>query len=345
MNYKLRPLRLPDDYEGIANLLNQYGSEPTTAVKLRDDDAKLYEVGHTWMDDNGLLAGYDRERQVAVTEEGKIVGYLWTWRAPWTEPGYLCNTLVVDRSHRKQGIGGLLLRHTVEWGKKIGATKLVTEVWDDDPDALQFAVSRGFEVERHAFQSVLDIGDHHKPVDSDVILKLEHEGIRLITLADAPGEESERKLYALYQETLVDIPGYMGEVPQIEEWKQWYLKVEGFAPEQVIIAAAGDRYVGVTNVLHNPQSNGMYHEYTGVSRNYRGKKIALALKIKAIELAHNRKADYIRTDNDSLNEPILAINRHLGYVPLRGSYRIIASLHDVLEHLEAASSAAVPKHN
>ncbi len=81
------------------------------------------------------------------------------------------------------------------------------------------------------------------------------------------------------------------------------------------------------------QTNGMYHEYTGVSRAYRGKKIALALKIKAVRLAKHGGASYLRTDNDSLNEPILKINRQLGYAPLRGSYRIIAPLDQVLAKL------------
>lgn len=333
MHIQLRPLQLPDDYEQLAELLNLIWSEPASAESLREADQKLYEVGHTWMDENGLLAGYDRERQVAVNEQGEIVGYVWSWRAPWTEPGHLCNTLVVAEAYRKRGIGQRLLRHIGEWALKIGASTLLTEVWDDHPDALQFAIRRAFVIERHSFQSSLRLNNHrglaapHKPAVPEL------EGLRFLTLADAPDEDSELKLYELYKETLVDIPGFIGGVPDLAEWRKWYLKVDGYAPERVIIAADGDKFVGVTNILHNPQTNGMYHEYTGVSRAYRGKKIALALKIKAVQLAQNSGASYLRTDNDSLNEPILKINRQLGYVPLRGSFRIIAPLDQVLTKL------------
>ncbi|MNZ90066.1 Acetyltransferase (GNAT) family protein [compost metagenome] len=128
----------------------------------------------------------------------------------------------------------------------------------------------------------------------------------------------------------------MGEVPDINEWRKWYLKVDGFAPELVLIAADGDRYVGITNLLHNAQTNGMYHEYTGVSRDYRGRGIAYALKVKGIETALQRKASYLRTDNDSTNEAILKINRKLGYLPLRGSYRVVAPIEHVLTRISPA---------
>ncbi|WP_141503594.1 GNAT family N-acetyltransferase [Paenibacillus luteus] len=329
MSITIRSLQLPDDYEQLAELLNQVWSEPTTAQSLLEADQKLYEVGHTYMDDNGLLAGYDRERKVAVTARGEIAGYAWSWRAPWTEPGYLCNTLVVKETYRTQGIGQLLLQKIGQWALQIGASTLITEAWDDQPASVRFAKNRGFVTERHAFQSMLQLNHLYEiPVMPEI------GSLRFLTLADAPGEESEHKLYELYKETLVDIPGFLGEVPEFSEWLKWYLRVDGYAPERVIIAADGDSYIGVTNVLHNQQTNGMYHEYTGVSPAYRGKKVALALKIKAIQLAISQQAAYIRTDNDSTNQPILSINRKLGYVPLRGSYRLLAPLDQVMNCLK-----------
>lgn len=83
--FTLRPLRLPEDYQPLAELLNGHWSEPTSAEQLEEDDKKLYETGHTWKDDNGLLGGYGRTRRVAVTEDGEMAGYVWTWRAPWTD--------------------------------------------------------------------------------------------------------------------------------------------------------------------------------------------------------------------------------------------------------------------
>ncbi|MBP1989904.1 GNAT family N-acetyltransferase [Paenibacillus eucommiae] len=329
-NFQLRPLHLPEDYEAISRVLNQFWSEPTTAHKLREDDEKLYEVGETWKDENGQLQGYDRERQVAINEVGEIIGFVLSWRAPWTEPGFLCNTLVVDKQYRKQGAGTLLLQHVAKWGSNLGADSLISEIWDDDIEALRFVELRGFAIERRSFQSVLEIANYDDQLGLDIIQQLQAEGIRFLTLADESGDESELKLYELYKETLVDIPGYRGDVPDITEWRKWYLNVDGYQPDLVLIAAKDEEYIGVTHLLYNSQTEGMYHEYTGVSKQYRGRKVATALKILAAQLAKKRNARYVRTDNDSLNTSILSINHRLGFKPLRGSCRIIAPIDQVL---------------
>lgn len=334
--YELRPLKVPEDYEGLAALLNTYFSEPISAERLKEDDANLYEVGHTYMDDNGLLAGYDRTRYVAVAEDDRIVGYVWSWRAPWTEPGYLNNTVVVDKNYRGQGIGGQLLRHLVRWGEALGAAKLVSEIWDDDSEARAFAERNGFAVDRHAFQSVLELETAKPEIlnETGLFERLEAEGIRIRTLAEEGAtEENEAKIYQVYLETLADIPGFMGEVPDRAEWSKWYLRVEGYAPERVLLAVdvKDGRYVAVSNIPYKEATGGMYHEYTGVCREYRGRKIAQALKIRAVQLAKRHGAAYLKTDNDSLNGAILKVNQSLGYMPLRGSYRIAGDLRQVKE--------------
>lgn len=336
MSFYIRELELPQDYAQLAELLNGLWSEPTTAERLEEDDRKLYEVGETWKNNDGLLVGYDRTRRVAVNENDDIIGYVWTWRAPWTEPGYLCMTLVVAPDAREQGIGEALLRHAYDWAEQLGASSLLSEVWDDHARALEFAHRRGFFIERHAYQSVLQLKDTAldlMEIEPEAILAC--NGLRLLTLADEPGEDTEHKLYRLATATMRDIPSFLGDVPDFTEWRKWYFQVEGFTPELVLIAADGDRFVGMTNVLHNAATNGLYHEYTGVDREYRGKKVALALKLETIRAGKRRGADYVRTDNDSMNEPILTINRKLGYIPLKGCYRIIASMEKVKEALDS----------
>ncbi|MHA7967535.1 GNAT family N-acetyltransferase [Paenibacillus sp. CAU 1782] len=335
MTFHLRELELPGDYESLAQLLNQDSPEPVTAAQLEAEDAKMYETGHTWKDEKGLLAGYDRSRRVAVTDEGDVVGYLNSWRAPWTEPGYICNTLIVDTGHRNQGIGSLLLAHALEWGQGIGASALLTVLWDNQPDYLRFAENRGFVIERHTFQSVLTLDAGQTSLHPGPEELLAPSGLVIKTIAELADEASLQKLFQLSIGTMPDIPGYLGTVPDYDSWRKWYLEVSGFTPELVLIAVDGDRFAGYTNVIFNEDTNGLYHEYTTVHKDYRGKKIAQALKLKAIELGIERKAAYIRTDNDSLNEPILSINRKLGYLPEHGHYRILAPIEAVIQKTTA----------
>lgn len=328
MEFKIRQLQLPGDYEAIAGLLNTYWSEPVDAARLEEDDTKMFVTGHTYKDENGQLAGYDRLRLVAEQEDGSLAGYLWIWRAPWTEAGTLNHTLVVEPGRRGSGIGKALYAEATGWARQLGADLLKTEVWDHDESSLRFANNLGYTLERHLYQSVLTLDNSaDDPLfGAEVPGRLEGEGIRFTTLADEGVEAGEARLYELYKETLPDIPGHTGGVPELSEWRKWHLMVSGYAPEQVIIAAAGERYVGVSNVVYAGETNGMYHEYTGVSRDFRGRGVGLALKVQAIKMAKARKASYIRTDNDSTNAPILSINRKLGYVPQSGTYRMAAVL-------------------
>ena len=77
--------------------------------------------------------------------------------------------------------------------------------------------------------------------------------------------------------------------------------------------------------LH-PQTHGAYNVHTGVLRPYRGRGLGLALKLAAISYAQAQGARYLRTNNDSLNAPVLALNQRLGYQSEPGKYSLRARL-------------------
>lgn len=109
------------------------------------------------------------------------------------------------------------------------------------------------------------------------------------------------------------------------------MELPGSRPEYVLIALDGDRYVGVAHLLHQTSTESMYHEYTGVDKAYRGRGIGFALKVSAVQLAKQLKIKYLRTNNDSLNHPMLHINRDLlGYKPVPGRYKMVKKLPNAL---------------
>ncbi|GCE09357.1 hypothetical protein KDAU_66860 [Dictyobacter aurantiacus] len=69
-----------------------------------------------------------------------------------------------------------------------------------------------------------------------------------------------------------------------------------------------------------PTTNSMYNMMTGVEPEYRGRGIALALKLLVIRCARKYGVAYLRTNNDSENVPMLTVNRKLGYLPVPGKY-------------------------
>ncbi|CAG7626045.1 hypothetical protein PAESOLCIP111_02790 [Paenibacillus solanacearum] len=325
MTCNIRNVRLPDDYRAIARVLNSYLSEPTTSERLEGEDAKIPAQGKLSRDEAGRLTGFDRLKLVAEDVKGNVVGYGIAWRAPWTPAGELHHTLVVEPQVRKQGAGGLLYERMAEWAMQIGASHLNYAVKDNDPDALRFAEARGFRKARHTFESVLDLRRKGKAYAAAQAGNgpFERSGIRLDTLSEWPGEESERKLYALYCRTTPDIPGYRESNPEFREWRKWTLELPGAAPEHVLLAIAGEQWIGVANLVYHEETNSFYHEYTGVDKAFRGQGVATTLKLEAIRLARKAGARYLRTNNDAMNEPMLRINRDkLGYVPVPGLYRM-----------------------
>ena len=68
--------------------------------------------------------------------------------------------------------------------------------------------------------------------------------------------------------------------------------------------------------------------HTGVLKEYRGRKIALALKLLAIRYSRACGAALLRTDNDSQNASILAINEKLGDKPQSGYFRCVRGWSD-----------------
>ncbi|MCM3747790.1 GNAT family N-acetyltransferase [Paenibacillus pasadenensis] len=237
---------------------------------------------------------------------------------------------MVLKRERGKGIGAGLSRITRDWALQNGADTIMSEVWDDDERSLAFVRRFGFETERRSWQSVLDLASGEESAsaaDAAVIERLEDEGIRFVSLADlSPAEDALRQLHALETGTYVDIPGFTGDTMPYGDWLKWGLQVEGYAPERVIVALNDDQPIGICNVIRNDETGGMYHQYTCVAKEYRGRGIALALKLLAIRLALREGAGYLRTDNDSMNAGMLAVNRRLGYKALRGRYRVVAKL-------------------
>jgi GNAT superfamily N-acetyltransferase len=324
--FVIRWMRQPDDFVAVAPLLNMIWSEPTTANRLKEDEDKI-PPGKLHYNEVGELMGWDRPKWVAEDEHGQVVAYAIAWRAPWTEPGALIHTVVVHPESRGNGVGRALYASLHQWAVEVKASLLIDFMRETDKRSLAFAESRGYIKERHTFESVLDLASFDGGNLYDSINKAERAGIRFVTLAEEPGEANERKLYDLYKVTHPDIPGYSGSFPWFEEWKKWSIGQTGVRQEWIHIAKDGDRYIGVVTLQQNEQTQAMYHEYTGVLPEYRGRRIALALKMLGVQTARACGVPYLRTHNDSMNGPMLQINRDLiGFRAEPGNYNMVSKL-------------------
>ncbi|MFZ5827146.1 MAG: GNAT family N-acetyltransferase [Bacillota bacterium] len=316
MHFSLRPFT--GDFTALAALLNTVNTEPLTPEQL--------EANHTAFPANGL-----RSRTVAVNESGALLGYANTSWRPGAQPGRFFFTLVTAPGARRKGIGSALLADLAAWVRSQGGSILMTGVEDDDERAAQFARRHNFTVEEHQVTSALRLPQFDPSRFAGVLEQAEASGIRFVRYADLPGDEStERNVYELYKVTDLDTPGYAGtdpdDYPSFERWREGIFGDEKTLPEGLFIAVDGDRFVGMTLLQREDDEGGLYTEYTGVLREYRGRRLGLALKLLSVQFAREYGASFMTTKNEASNGPMLAINQQMGYVKTSGRYWLVKNL-------------------
>jgi GNAT superfamily N-acetyltransferase len=299
------------DFPRIAELLSGYEPEPITVEQL-------------WEWERRVSAERIRRRLVAATSDGAIVGYGYIDHEAWMRPGRFELWALVDPARRRAGIGAALYDHARQLAVAHGATSFGSETRDDDPAGLGFAERRGYRIDGHTFESTLDLTAFDYQGFAGAVEAAEATGIRFFTMADLGNtDEAKRKLYELNRRTGLDNPGAGGTFPPFEEFQQFVFGASWYRADGQILAADGERWVGIAAVAYYPERNSAYNAFTGVERDYRGRGLAQALKLLAVRFAQRLGAAHIRTNNDSQNTPMLAINRKLGYRPEPGRYRLV----------------------
>jgi mycothiol synthase len=133
------------------------------------------------------------------------------------------------------------------------------------------------------------------------------DGIEIVRWSDRP--ELVRGIHEVALEAHPDVPGsedWSGEGH--EEW------LRRQPPEHTFVALAGDEVVGFGRVSINAaRPHVVVHGMTGVKRAFRRRGIAAALKRAQITWAASAGFERLETMNELRNEPILQLNKRLGY--------------------------------
>lgn len=311
MTIALRSIDPTQDFGRIAEIISKINPEPVTAAELAEWDANRSP--------EAIL-----QHTAAVDDADYIVGFGIAMRSPWTKPGKFWMEITVDPDHRRRGIGAQLYDNALNFTRSQGAACLEGEVRDHDHTSYAWAEQRGFKTQRHIFESTLDLKTFDETPFVDAISATEQAGFRFFTLADlADTEEVRHKLYTLNRATVLDIPGAEDGFPPFEQFQKFVFDASWYRADGQVVVANGDSWAGFAALAYNQETNSMNHHMTGVDRSYRGRGLTLPLKLLAIRCARKYSADYMRTNNDSQNAPMLAVNRKLGYRPEPGFYKLV----------------------
>ncbi|HLO13182.1 MAG TPA: GNAT family N-acetyltransferase [Anaerolineales bacterium] len=308
-----RPMNLRTDAADMARLYSYTVTEPVTAESVRD-----------WLT---LREGEIRVTTLALDENCRAIGYWDVDRETYMEPGHFYIKVIVAPEERGRGLGTQMYEEALRVAREHEATHLESRVRETDLAALKFAETRGFKIEHHSFNSTLDLTEFDEHRFDDLMRRLDAEGCRFFSLAEAGvTEENKHRLYEVNRLSGVDNPGNDGIFPDFYAFSKNVFEASWFRADTQILAAQADHWVGLSAIGIYPAENYAYNAFTGVLREYRGRGLAQALKLQTILLAKKTGVRYVRTNNDSKNIPMLAVNRKLGYEPEPGNYDLLCVL-------------------
>ncbi len=220
----------------------------------------------------------------------------------------------VSPAHQRRGYGSRLVENVQHELTKQASLNIEVHARENEPAGLAFMEKHGYPRIANTFESVLDVATF------DInAFEAKQLGLRTFSFAEtAMSEAEERKLWDLNSETSRDEPKNDANFrPTFDEFKGSVIGASWFDPAGQFFAADGNEWVGMSasgRVFGKEFSN----LFTGVRRSHRGRGIAFALKLRATEWAKESGAVTIRTNNDSRNAAMLAVNSKLGYVAEAG---------------------------
>ena len=224
-------------------------------------------------------------------------------------------------NQRNQGVGQNLLKHLLTQLEdyQVVTVRAVTRL--DWTHSISFLEKSGFTEEYRAWESRLDV----QGFDVSPYLRLEEQlkrdGIELKSYADLIGTpDLAHELWRLEMDASRDMPDPEPFTETgFERFETRALKNPDFVPEAYLVAVktGSDQkleFLSESTLWWSEGKPDAWNGATGTRREWRGKKLALALKVKNILWAKQMGITQIKTFNDDVNRPMLAINEKLGFV-------------------------------
>ena len=261
-------------------------------------------------------------RLVAVTPDDTVAGFGAAGTGPDRDPGHFFVSVRVSPPYEGLGVGRALCPEVERWAWQQGAVCLEAGVRDTLPASLAWAQRRGYTNDGHVFLSRLDLTRWDPAPFQPAVDTVVTSGLRITTLAaENLGEEGLRRYHSMCQTLERDIPGRGPRTPPYEQWRRMADEDPAWNPAGVILVVDGDRWAALS-VVEKMTDGSWYTHLTVTHPDYRGRGVGLAAKVASLQHALEQGATVATTHNHSVNGPMLAINRKLGYQPEEGLYQL-----------------------
>ncbi len=300
-----------DDTPAVVDLLNAV-SPPDERVTLEE-----FRYGETMRhprDAFSRLVATDGARVVAGADAGNSQ----------SRPSQMFRLLIaVLPEYRRRGIGTALERRQQAFAREHGGSELTAMIRANDESSRAFLDRQGYREAFQRFEMELDVLGFDWDRFRGWRERLGSLQLRSFA-AIGPTEENMRKMYELTMQLVGDVP-YPDGPPRFsfDEFKM-YFGAPGFRADGLFVLADGETWIGTSGLL-TPSGRPAYTYFTGVRREYRGRGLATLLKLAAIDFARANDIAAMRTTNDTVNYPMVAVNEKLGYrrLPARVAMKLV----------------------
>jgi mycothiol synthase len=270
---------------------------PWSVGELERDLEKLEErLQYHWCiaESNGELLGFSRFARNAGSYHAQRFGL----------------DLCVDPDFQSRGIGTALYLTTLEKLQSFDTISLRTQVRESDVRGLRFAKDRGFLETKRDFESTLELASF----DFAAFERSIPEGIELKNFRDLDSPDFRRQFHQVFSTVRLDVPRAEPPTPlTFGFFEENVLDDPELIPEVFVFTMRGEQILGFTGGYSGAQPGWVDQWLTAVVREARGQGLATAIKVRSLRAALELGFKTVRTDNDTKNAPMLAVNDKLGY--------------------------------
>ncbi len=292
--------------------------EPIVALGARIDPDQPPSIEANRHRDRTWDPRYSKLRLV-VTRAEQVLGWGQVAHMWWAfHPRHFVMRLQVDPTAQGRGLGSALYERLLQQLDEWDAELVRTDTNAARQATLDWLLHRDFSEIQRRIELRLAVVDVELARFPDPDQLLSARGIRATTLAAERAPGGERLLRELYDLEILggeDEPRpEQGIAMSYDRFLTQELDEPSALPDGNFLAFEGERLIGMSRLQRDLARPGSLQQgFTTVHPDYRGRGIALALKLLTVRYAQANGYREIATGNDTTNAPMLHINQVLGF--------------------------------
>ena len=286
---------------------------------IPDEPEDPMVLRHSW----GLEQPQQVQTRHIIRSHGMPIGFLYSSHAAWDlmPERYAYFEVMIARRDETSTFVHEAAAFIEERLIDDGAEVLTTDVRETDSLAVDVFAERGYRPVRTHKTWELDLAGAAGRISAMATAsrqRMESLGIRLEVLSARPTADRHRRLHACFEAAAADEPTTVPHVPMPPQAFEDWLGRPSLREDRIWVAWLGDEMVGYSMLAYPPIRGTVTTNWTGTVPTIRGRGVARALKLETLVQAIGAGVGVVRTSNDGANEPILHLNRELGYREVPG---------------------------